>query len=236
MKQLHNTQLKILNKLLFHPKVRYTDLKPTRKMDNNKFTFHLDQLLNLGHVQKFTDGYSLTKTGKEYANRMDTDKSKIMKQSKIGVFVCPIREKNGKRELLICTRLKHPFYGCQGFMGGKISYGEKITEGARRELKEETNLDGEIEIVSIRHFLVTDKNTQELLEDKIVFLCRTLNPTGELKSNNEGKFEWILESEIFDYITKPFETIDSLREQIEQYINFDGTMIFHEQVHVSENF
>lgn len=236
MKELHTTQLSILKKLLFSPELRYTDLKPNPKMDNNQFGFHLDKMIEAGHIIKQETTYTLTAQGKEYANQMDTRSVKMMKQAKIGTFVAPIRERNGELEYLIYTRLKHPFYGCQGFMSGKVPFGSGITESAQRELKEETNLDGEPEIISIRHFLVFNKETNELVEDKLIFQCRVLEPMGKLQSNEEGEFEWVPASEIFTHIKKHFEDEASFKTQLEEYTNFNGTIPFHEIRHYTDRF
>lgn len=238
MKQLHDIQLQILKKLLFAPVVRYSDLKPDKKIENNKFQFHLDTMVKEEYVEKTEDGYILTKKGKEYAGRIDTEgATKIIRQAKIGAFVFPIKTTDeGATEVLIHTRLKQPFYGFQGFMSGKIGYGESIVEGARREFNEETGLDAEVEVVAIRHYLVIDAKTDEIVEDKIIFWCRALNPTGELITHQEGDFYWVNVDELTTRVTKPFETIEVLVHQVDTCINFDGTVTFKEIEHKTESF
>jgi hypothetical protein len=123
MKQLHPIQLQIMKKLLLSPTLRYGEMKPNPDMENNQFDFHLDQLINGNYIKKEDGIYSLTSFGKEYANRMDTDTVAIMKQAKVSAIVLPVKIVNSKKYYLIYTRLKQPFYGCQGFMSGKVSYG-----------------------------------------------------------------------------------------------------------------
>lgn len=160
MKQLHPTQLAILKKLLFSPVLRYTDMKPSSKMDNNQFDFHLDSLITSGLVEKMDTGYTLTPTGKEYANRMDTDEVKILQQAKLGARVGCVRTVNGVQEFLVYTRKKQPFYNCQGFLAGKIRYGEKVLDAAARELKEETGLTGSPTLVESRAYASVRQNEQ----------------------------------------------------------------------------
>ncbi|OGM31012.1 hypothetical protein A2630_01610 [Candidatus Woesebacteria bacterium RIFCSPHIGHO2_01_FULL_44_10] len=236
MRQLHEIQLEILKKLLFADKLRFTDMKPDPEMENNQFTFHLDQLIEFDYIQKGPRHYSLTSKGKEYANRMDTDKTKIALQSKVSAWVCCSRQKNDQAQYLIYTRLKQPFYGCQGFLSGKVRYGEKIIDAAKRELKEETGLTGEPQIIMIKHYLVYNKNYKELLEDKFMFLCLVKNPKGKLKANNEGKFEWVGEKDLKRYVTNHFESWGAFEQQVKEIQNFDGHIALQEIDHQSEKF
>jgi ADP-ribose pyrophosphatase YjhB (NUDIX family) len=236
MKQLHDIQLKILKKLLFAQKLRYTELKPDEALENNQFDFHLDQLIKAGYIQKTEQGYLLTQSGKEYANRMDTDTVKIPKQAKVSVSLAIRREFEGKRQYLIYTRLKQPFYGCQGFPSGKIRYGENVTDTITRELKEETNLDGAGVPVLLRHYRVFDKSSKELLEDKFMFYSLVENPTGELVPNNEGKFEWVDYDNLFSYVTNHFVSNEQFRKNIEFIEHFDGVMRFEEMDQFDDRF
>lgn len=236
MKQLHNIQLQILKKLLFAQELRYTDLKPNPRMENNQFNFHLDQLIDKGFIHKGIKLYSLTNAGKEYANRMDTDKDFIARQSKLSTWICCTRIKNNHLQYLIHTRLKQPFYGCQGFMTGKVKYGEKVVNSARRELKEETGLEGNPEIVFIKHYLVFDKNSKGLVEDKFMFMCRVKNPKGRLKTGNEGTYEWVNEKNLKSYVANHFENYSAFQEQIKMIKNFKGNITLEEVNYLSKKF
>jgi 8-oxo-dGTP diphosphatase len=52
-------------------------------------------------------------------------------------------EKEGR--FLLAVRTKKPFPGCWSFPGGHVEKGETPYEAAKRELKEETGLDADIE-------------------------------------------------------------------------------------------
>lgn len=236
MKQLHDIQLQILKKLLFAKELRYSELKPDSEMENNQFDFHLDKLVSQKFIEKNSKFYYLTNAGKEYANRMDTDKDTIPLQSKISVFICPTRLIKGRTQYLIYTRLKQPFYGCQGFMSGKVRYGETIIDGAKRELLEETSLMGNPQLVSIRHYLVFEKSSKALVEDKFMFFCLVKNPTGELVPNNEGKYEWINEPDLPNHITYHFENYAAFERDLKEIKDYNGQVKFTEYLHESEKF
>ena len=57
------------------------------------------------------------------------------------IMVDAIVEKDDK--LLLVRRKKDPFKGSLTFPGGKVDEGERVEDGLKRELKEETNLDVE---------------------------------------------------------------------------------------------
>ncbi len=236
MKQQHEIQLQILKKALFADSLRYSDLKPDPKMENNQFDFHLDKLVSSGLIAKNGKQYHLTNKGKEYANQMDTDAIVINKQAKISVMICCMRIKNGQKQYVIFTRLKQPFFGCQGFPTGKVSYGEKVVDAANRELREEVGLIGKAKIVAIKHFLVLNRKTSELLEDKFMYLCLIKNPKGNLTPNNEGKFEWVNEIDFPKYITNHFESFTAFIKQVELFKTFTGEVKMEEIVHKSNKF
>lgn len=209
MSELHPIRKEILHNLLFTSESRFSDLKPTQ-MEGSQFTYHLDELVRLGYIKQNSNGsYSLTEEGKNFANKYDYDSKSPSIQAKHSVIVCPIRNNN---EILVYKRLKNPFYGCQGFMTGKVQYGESIIETARREMKEETNLEGLPELLTIRHFRVFDKNTNKLLEDKVMYIHKVENPTGELIHNSEGEFFWLKLSEVNKTITNPLEEFQEVLE------------------------
>jgi ADP-ribose pyrophosphatase YjhB (NUDIX family) len=160
----------------------------------------------------------------------------VTKQAKLGALVCPVRTRGGIREYLLYTRLKQPFYGCQGFMTGKISYGEAVLDTAKRELKEETNLVGVPEIVAVRHIRVFDKKTRGLLEDKIFFYCLVKEPKGKLVGTQEGEYCWVPEGDLYKYVTNPFESLKEFKKEIALINAFDGQVSFEETDHYTDKF
>ncbi len=226
MQNIHDIQLQILNRLLFAKSLRYTEAKPEREMENNQYQFHLDQLLKKELIKKTKSGYSLSTKGKEYATRIDTEKVKVKKQAKISARICCIRNKNSKKQFLLYTRLKHPFYGCQGFPAGKVSFGEGILEAAKRELREETNLIGEPKLALITHYSTYERSSA--VDDRLMFVCIVMSPEGKLKSCKEGRYEWVDDKKIEKFVTKPFESKKSFMREVELLKRFRGSIKFVE--------
>jgi ADP-ribose pyrophosphatase YjhB (NUDIX family) len=215
MKQLHKIQLEILNKLIFAQTLHFAELKPTSDLENNKFDWHLKQLIKTGYIQKTNGLYGLSEEGRKYCNRIDTDQNKVIMQAKLSVLQIGMRTVNGYNEFLLHTRKKHPFFGCQGFPSGKIRWGEEIVTAAKREFSEETSLSGNPELLSLWHYLVRD-DAKNVKEDKYFFICRFVNPTGKLVSNHEGDFNWVKESDVKDWLIKPFTN----KKEILKYIDY----------------
>lgn len=233
---LHPLQISILKKLLFNPSQKYSELRPAEDVENNKLNFHLNKLQDLGLIVKSNDLYQLTPTGKEYAGRIDTDKLQMQRQAKISVSVCARRPGKESHEYLIYTRLKHPFYGCQGFLSGKVPYGETVEESAERELLEETGLVGSAQIMALKHYRVFDFQTKEMLEDKFMFFCMVEDPKGDLTQSEEGKYEWVKRADLKSYITNHFESYPAFESQLALVEETSGKFQFIEEDHYSKKF
>jgi ADP-ribose pyrophosphatase YjhB (NUDIX family)/predicted transcriptional regulator len=207
MKEIHEIKIHILKTLLFSSSKKFSELKP-KDMESAQFMFHLKDLMLEGLVIKNDKNcYELTELGKSFANKYDYDSTNPNTQAKHSVVICAF---NNQNEILLYTRLKNPFYGCQGFMTGKVQYGEKIIDTAKREFVEETGLVGNPKIKAIRHFKVYDKTSKKLLEDKVMYIHTIENPVGKLNSNNEGDFYWVKLSEILKVINNPLEEFEEI--------------------------
>ncbi|MBU0976008.1 MAG: NUDIX domain-containing protein [Patescibacteria group bacterium] len=232
MTDVHEIKLDILRKLLFSKRLRYSKLK-AEEIEGSHFTYHLDALLREDLIKKLDNGlYELTQAGKEYANRMRTRTSEMKIQPKLTTVICCVRTRNSSKEYVIYTRKKNPFFGCQGFPTEKVWFGENIEDAAKRGLKEETNLEGEGNLIGIRHYKVLSKKN-ELLEDKVMFIFKFENPTGKLIGCEEGKYEWVKEEEIAKKVVKPLEEFEEIYGLLEAE---KSSMSFNESIHITDKF
>ena len=197
--EIHPVQAGILKVLIFAHEARFSDLNTTG-LSTDHFTFHVKRLADNGLIEKLENGnYRLTTAGKEFANRFDSDTAEAMKierQAKLGVRILPIRKNGDRIEYLLDQRLKQPYYGFYGFLGGKMKWGETIYEAAARELKEESGLEADLTLKSIKHKMdYTPDN--KILEDKFFFRFRGDNVRGEfIDSYPGGRSVWLTKEEI----------------------------------------
>ena len=194
---VHTVQTSILRALLFVPHANFAELQKTTDLSSDHFTFHIKKLMSAGLVEKTAEGYRLTSHGKEYANRMDTDENEIEKQPKVSVALIVERQNGERREFIVQQRLKQPYYGFYGRLGGKVRWGESFEEAAARELHEETNLTGDFTFSHIFHKRDYRKSDGTLLEDKIFVVMYCDNVNGDMMEEFEGgKNFWMTQEEL----------------------------------------
>jgi ADP-ribose pyrophosphatase YjhB (NUDIX family) len=191
--QIHTAQTSILRELLFHPQAGFAELQKPTGLTSDHFSFHMSRLIELGLVEKIARGeYRLTPKGKEYANRLDTDNNTIERQPKVAVILALEREENGELEYVFQERLKNPYYGFWGLPSGKVRWGETIVETAERECLEETGLSADFSVAGVYHEHVRQKESGDILEDKVFFIVKGVNCRGDLQTDFEGGHnEWM---------------------------------------------
>jgi predicted transcriptional regulator len=123
---IHEAQTAILRELLFKPDASYSELRKKTGLESDHFKFHLRRLVEIDLTAKNASGrYCLTPKGKEYANKIDTDRGVIERQPKSAVIIVL---QNEQGNVLVQQRLKQPFYGFWGYPGGKIRWKNNSTD------------------------------------------------------------------------------------------------------------
>lgn len=192
--EAHQVQMAILKELLLVPAANFAKLQKATQLTSDHFTFHLNKLVDAKYVAKNPKGhYVLTRDGKEYANRMDTDNKVLEKQAKVAVVLI-IEDSHGR--FLAQQRLKQPYFGFWGRPTGKIKWGETVLEGAARELMEEAGITADLAVKGIYHKM-DYSHTNDLLEDKVFFIVHGTNPRGELLASFDGgENHWLTNQEV----------------------------------------
>lgn len=180
----HVAQMNVLRTLLVGQRASFSELAKSTGLTSDHANFHIKKLVGAGmveHIPKTYGEYRLTRTGKEFANRMDIEELVIEKQPKL---VVDIGVERSDGAFIFQERHKQPYYGYWGFPTGKIRWGETMLEAAARELMEETGITADLRVVGVHHKMDYDSDGA-FLEDKYLVLVHGTNPHGDMTKENE---------------------------------------------------
>lgn len=119
-------------------------------------------------------------------------------------MLCLVRRGN---EILLQNRVKRDWQGYT-LPGGHIEPGESIVDACVREMKEETGLDvTNVRLCGIKQFPIQGGRY-------LVFLFMTDSFSGELRSSEEGRMEWVRLDKLDEY-----ETVSDLNELLDVMLN-----------------
>lgn len=181
---------------MFKPNLRFRDIR-SDEITSEHFTYHLHQLAEKELITKKNNKYFLTNKGKDFVGTLDDKNLKIEKNPKVSVLVyVRRRNKAGKEEYLLQKRLKHPYYGKVGNLTGKVRYGETFEQAAKRELKEETGLEADLELNHIYHKIRISQDNSPL-QDSIFAVFLATHPRGEIINPPEAKLFWTTLDKLF---------------------------------------
>ncbi len=140
----HPIQKFIMGALVYKKIARFSDLRPP-KTDTNLFSYHLKALIKEGWVEKIETGYTLSKNGLEYVDRIGTESLNFRTQPKI---ITMLLIQNSEGDVLVQKRLKQPYINTWTLPYGKTDiHDESIEFGAKRVSLQKLNYLSE----TIRH-------------------------------------------------------------------------------------
>lgn len=194
--KLHYYQVELVKHLSVNSKLRFNDLI-IEGLESEHMNYHLKKLMEMGFVTKEKSYYVLTDLGKDYSNLLDEETDLVEKQPKVSVGL-HIKRKNKKGEIehLLLKRLRQPYFGKVGHLTGKVKFGEKVIEAAKRELFEETGLTAKkFNIEMVYRKMRTKKG--EFVQDVIFFRVLVTELSGNLieKTKYQENF-WITKKQL----------------------------------------
>ena len=129
----HHIQRDIIATLLTHEFASFSMLKP-KKVDSNLFSYHLKLLQKQDFVTKSEKGYTLSRKGLVYADRVSSEKMRIRTQPKI---ITMLLVQNSYGKVLVQSRTKQPYINTWTLPYGKLHIDdESVALAARREARE----------------------------------------------------------------------------------------------------
>jgi len=133
----HHIQKHILDVLMYQKAARFRDLRPPRT-DTNLFTYHLNNLVKMGMVNKIDGGYTLSADGLAYVDRVSTEKKVIRSQPKI---ITMLVVQNSDGDILLQRRTKQPYIETWTLPYGKLHIEDtSVKSAAQREAFEKLGL------------------------------------------------------------------------------------------------
>lgn len=193
--QPHKIQASILARLLTIKTARFSELNIT-KIPTDSFTFHVSSLMNRGYVQKVNGLYLLSTRGKEFASRFDLKAKEIPTQGKISVCITAQKEENGTKYFLLTGRLKNPFAGKVGFIGGTVLSGKTIFRAAEEIFHEIAGCKASFRLLGVQHKMDYD-SAGNLLEDRFFYVLEAQDIEGKISIGTENTQNmWATKEEI----------------------------------------
>ncbi len=199
----------ILSKLKNAKSLRYSELMPEYRVQNDLFNYHLQFLVKKGFVEKLgnEEGYTLSTVGiKHVADPILSDSKVITSLFKSNVITIVSRVVDGKIEILNQLRKSNPSYGKVGVMGGVIWKGENTLTAASRKLKQETGLEADFKLIGIERRIMYVQD--ELFSDLFFPIAYSDTVTGgELQSTEFGENMWVSIEQAIQNESNPFDSI-----------------------------
>jgi len=174
---ISKVQLQILRNFITSNNLSYTDAKP-KKITNDLYKYHLKFLIEKGYIKKHYHTYELTEKGLKFGHSIDP-----LGHLYKGFFVCVMNiviiNQNGQQKILLQKRAKHPNFKETSVICGKIEWGEKIVDAAKRNLFIESGLTADFKNIGLIRALRYNKN-KKLIQDQWFNVCITNQVTGKL--------------------------------------------------------
>lgn len=195
-------QLEILTRLIKFQGLKFSLLKP-EGIGNDSFNYHLKYLIQKGLVEKSNEGlYLLSVEGRKVIANFNI-KGEIHQLFKASVALYVVNDLNADDpKILMQRRKRYPFFNDVNSIAGKILWGERVEDAAKRKLEEEAGLIADFRFMGIHRKTRLD-NKGLILEDTLYHSCFAQGPKGSLIENNEfGDNFWVSISEARKYILK----------------------------------
>jgi ADP-ribose pyrophosphatase YjhB (NUDIX family) len=141
---IHHIERSILAYLMAHEFARFRDLRPDN-VETNLFSYHLKLLQKADYVTKQTDGYTLSRRGLVYVDRVSVEKMRVRTQPKI---ITMLLVQDGYGKILLQRRTKQPYINTWTLPYGKLHIDDlSVLDAAKRESLEKL----EFEPRKLRH-------------------------------------------------------------------------------------
>lgn len=169
---------KILELFLTKNKLKFSEIEKLLESRSNKLDYHLKKLISKKILEKEKEFYKLTETS-EYLIPYISEKNSVLPVVLVLI--------GNKRKAFLCERQKRPYKNFLSLPGGRILLGEKISDAAKRIMKEKHGINAKlikINSVSLEHI---SKNKKIIHSFLLIFVTAKTNDKIILKEINKNK-------------------------------------------------
>ena len=182
---LHPLQVELLLSLRKVSPQAFAQLQPS-DIDSDLLSYHLRRLVKANLIEKESNGYALSKSGKKLSIQLNPQTLSMYKFQRLSVLL--VLTKNEK--VLVQQRNIDPFSGYWEFPTQKVAFGQSIEQAAKELLRTETGLTTSLDFLGINHKVELTK--ESVFDDKVYCVFAADNPKGKLKdATNEAMRHWI---------------------------------------------
>ena len=184
----HHIERSILAYLMVHEYARFRDLRP-ENVETNLFSYHLKLLQKADYVTKTEQGYTLSRSGLVYVDRVNIEQMRVRTQPKI---ITMLLVQDGYGKVLLQRRTKQPYINTWTLPYGKLHVDDlSVVDAARRESREKLGFDPHklrhtgdcyITVINGTYELLAGDSQGELKEDATVHVGRHQVPAIETRT------------------------------------------------------
>lgn len=198
----------ILLKLKNAKTLRYRDMQP-KNIANDLYNYHLQFLVDKGHVQKINNQYSLSPESIRHIADQYWLTDNVVSLFKVNVITIVSRKVGKKLEILNQIRKANPSYGKVGVMGGDVLKEEPIEVAASRKLKEETGLEAKFRLLGMERRIMYQSGS--LFSDVLFPIAYSESSSGQLQPETEyGHNMWVAIDEAIKNESAPYDSIKNI--------------------------
>lgn len=164
----HVIQKHIIGVLMYQRYARFRDMRP-EKVDTNLYSYHLKLLLKNNYIEKVDQGYTLTKKGVLYIDRVTTSTLDVRSQPKI---ITMLLVQNSEGDILLFRRRRQPYTDTWTLPYGKLHIDDgSLVDAAKREAYEKLHIDSN----PIRHAgdcYIRIRSEDDTVMSTLAHICR----------------------------------------------------------------
>lgn len=200
--RLAKDRLKICQLFVENKELKFNQIQKQTKIDSNKLSYYLNNLIKDEILQKSNDSYSLTKQAERFLPLITSSQNQPLPIVLVAV--------TNEDEILLLKREKRPYKDYWGLIGGKMNFEESIEQTALRLTKEKTGLQSKfISTNAILHEQVKEEDDDYIKHSFILFFTKVETDSKDIPKEIYNELEWFKENNLTNLIPSDLHLIQT---------------------------